>query len=46
MRTVTDVAVLVLRAEAFETWLQSRPDLGRRLLQLLARKVVARDPEG
>lgn len=46
MRTVTDVTVLVLRADAFETWLQSRPDLARRLLELLARKVVARDPDG
>lgn len=46
LRAVTDVAVLVLRAEAFDAWLQSHPDLGRRLLRLLARKVVSRDPQG
>lgn len=46
MRAVTDVAVLVLRAEAFEAWLQSHPELGRRLLRLLARKLAAQNPHG
>ena len=44
LRAATDAIVLVLREDAFDAWLQANPSLGRRLLRLLARRVIERDP--
>lgn len=44
MRAVTDVIVLVLREETLAEWLIEHPELARKMLGLLAHKVVARDP--
>jgi LmbE family N-acetylglucosaminyl deacetylase len=44
LRAATDAVVLVLREDAFDNWLEANPSLGRRLLRLLARRVVDRDP--
>jgi hypothetical protein len=43
LRASTDVIVLVLRAEALDDWLQHHPDLSRRLLRMLARKILSDD---
>jgi LmbE family N-acetylglucosaminyl deacetylase len=45
LRAATDAVVLVLREDAFDLWLEANPSLGRRLLRLLARRVVDRDPD-
>jgi LmbE family N-acetylglucosaminyl deacetylase len=44
LRAATEVTILALRSETFNEWLQSQPDLGQRLLRLLARKIISRDP--
>ncbi len=44
LRAATDSVVLVLREDAFDTWLQDHPSLGRRLLRMMARRVIERDP--
>ena len=44
LRAVADTVVLVLREDAFDTWLEDNPSLGRRLLRLIARRVIERDP--
>ena len=44
LRAATDTVVLVLRGDAFDAWIESHPSLGRRLLRLLARRIIERDP--
>ena len=44
LRAAADTVVLVLREDAFDTWLEANPSLGRRLLRLMARRIIERDP--
>ncbi len=43
LRAATDAVVLVVRADAFVSWLDSQPGFSRRILARLAEKIVAKD---